>query len=314
MIGRLDPSITLSVGVVTYNRAALLEGCLRSVYGAVDGIAHEIIVVDNASTDNTVALVRERHPRVTLIANERNAGLTPGVNQIVARARGRHVLLLDSDTELDAGAISRLLAFQQKEPRAGAVGPRLVYPDGTEQAAAKAFPSALAALFGRRSLLRRLLPNNPVSRRYLISAYTSTTEPYEVDSISAACLLVSRAALDQVGGMDEEFFVYWSDVEWCRRIKNAGWSIYVVPAARVVHFESRTISKQRPASILDFHRGAYRYYCKHSARTPLHPMRAIAFVGLFTRAAVLVGVNALRRAPAPRPPLAETTGQRARGA
>jgi GT2 family glycosyltransferase len=313
-IAPVDGSILLSVGVVTYNRAALLDGCLRTVYRAVEGIPHEIVVVDNASTDATADLVRERHPDVTLLVNLRNAGLARGINQIIARARGRHLLLLDDDTEVDAPAIARLLEFQQTHPRVGAVGPRLVYPDGSEQAAAKAFPTPLAALFGRRSLLRRLAPNNAVSRRYLISAYASSVDPYEVDSVSAACILLDRKVVERVGGMDEDFFVYWSDVEWCRRIKDDGWKIYVVPGARVVHFEGRKITKQRPAAIIDFHRGAYRYYHKHHARFPLHPMRLVALVGLSTRATLLLGVNVLRPAAGGVQGLAGAPGDRARGA
>ena len=295
----LDPSIEVSIGIVTYNRAALLDQCLRSIDVACQHISYEVLVADNASTDNTVELVRERHPNVALLPNARNMGLTRGVNQVLSRARGRHMLVLDSDTKIEPTAITDLLKFQRCHQEAGAVTPKLVYPDGTEQGAHKAFPTPLAALAGRRSLLRRLFPNNPLSRRYLLSAYTDTAESYEVDSASAACVLLRREVVEQAGGMDEDFFVYWSDVEWCRRIKEHGWKIWVVPTARVIHFESLSNAKQRPRAIIDFHKGAYLCYCKHQARSLFHPMRAVALVGLSLRAVLLLFFNAFKASPTP---------------
>jgi GT2 family glycosyltransferase len=303
-----DEGVELSVGIVTFNRAALLDGCLASVRVACAGIPHEVIVVDNRSVDGTVEMVRSRYPEVTLLINAENVGLTRAANQAIARARGRWFLLLDNDTAIDPTAVAILLEFHRAHPKVGVVAPKLVYADGTEQGAAKAFPTPLAALFGRKSLLRRLLPNNPVSRRYLVSAYTTTVEPFEADSVSAACMLLRRETIAQVGGLDEGFFVYWSDVDWCRRIKEAGWPIYVVPTARVVHFESQTYSKATVRSIVGFHQGVYRYYCKHHARARFHPMRAVALVGLTARAALTVAINRFR--PAPPPPSDPTEARR----
>ena len=293
----LDPSIEISIGIVTYNKAELLDQCLHSVAIACQNVSHEIFVVDNASTDNAVEMVRERHPHVTLLENRHNIGLTRGVNQILSLARGRYFLLLDNDTKVEPNAIETLLQFQRSHPKIGVVAPKLIYPDGTEQGAAKAFPTPMAALFGRRSLLRRIAPNNPISRQYLLSAYAVASDPYEVDSASAACLLLPREVIAQIGGMDEAFFVYWSDVDWCRRIKEQGWKIFVVPSVQVIHFESLKITKQRPQAIIDFHKGAYFCYCKYKARSIFHPMRTVAFVGLSLRAALLLTLNALKTSP-----------------
>ncbi len=292
-----DPAVELSVGVVTYNRAPMLDQCLRSLRTACVAISYEVIVVDNSSRDGTVRMLGDRHPDVRVVANAENPGLTRAGNQAISLARGRHFLFLNDDTEIPQAALEELMRFQRAHPEAGAVGPQLLYADGTEQGAHKAFPTPLAAFFGRRSLLRRWFPNNRFSRRYLTSAYARPTGPYEVDSVSSACILIRRETIDDVGGMDEGFFVYWSDVDWCRRMKDRGWKLYVVPSARVVHLEGQMISKQRPRAIIDFHRGAYRYYCKHDVPSALSPMRGAAFVGLGVRTLVMLVANALRPSP-----------------
>lgn len=294
-----DAPVHLTVAIVTYNRAQLLDRCLETVYAACQRASHEIIVVDNGSRDATAELVRDKHPAVTLVVNAENVGLTHGVNQAIDLARGDYFLLLDSDTELDPDAVDTLLAFHAAHPEVGVAAPQLVYADGTEQGAAKAFPSPMAALFGRKSVLRRLFPNNRFSRRYLISAYSRSDQPYEADSVSAACMLLKRQAIEQVGGMDEDFFVYWSDVDLCRRIKYAGWLVYVVPSARVVHLESQTVSKQSSQAIIGFHQGVYQYYRKHHARSALNPMRILALVGLSLRAALLLVLNKFKPDPQP---------------
>ena len=288
----------LSVGVVTYNRARLLDSCLGSLRTACAGVPHEIIVVDNNSRDGTVEMLRTGHPDVRLVTNGANLGLTRAGNQAISLACGRHFLFLNDDTRITRDALEALIGFQRAHPDAGAVGPQLLYADGTEQGAHKAFPTPLVALFGRRSLMRRWFPNNPVSRRYLTSAYAQGSTAYEVDSVSAACVLVRRETIEDVGGMDEGFFVYWSDVDWCRRMKDRHWKLYVVPSARVVHLEGQMISRQRPRAIVDFHRGAYLYYCRHHARSAWNPMRMLALGGLGLRTLVMLVVNELRRPPA----------------
>ncbi|MSP11886.1 MAG: glycosyltransferase family 2 protein [Chloroflexi bacterium] len=290
----------LTVAIVTYNRESFIDGCLQTVYGNLGFLEDsevEVIVVDNGSTDNTLGLLAKKFPAVRVIALQSNMGLTKGVNTALQYARGDFFLLLDSDTELDADVIRCLLDFMKSHPRAGVVGPKLVYADGTEQGASKAFPTPAAAFFGRKSLLTRVFPQNPFSRRYLISKYISATGPYPVDSTSAACMLVRQTAIAQTGGMDQDFFMYWGDVDWCRVMKEHGWEIYVVPSARVVHFESQTIMKQRPQAIIGFHQGVYQYYCKHHAKSRWHPMRYAALAGLTLRTGVLLAHNAIRSNP-----------------
>ena len=210
---------------------------------------------------------------------------------------GDTILSLDSDTEVTADALDAMLDYLEADPGAGACGCTLVYPDGTPQRTARRFPSAAAGLFGRRSLLTRLWPRNPFSRHYLMADYDYSTEPFDVDTLSTACMAVRRSVVGKVGAYDEAFFVYWSDTDWCRRIKQAGCRIVSLPGAIVVHNENlkaRHRNVRRTRMVVDFHRGAYRYYAKHHAG-PLNPMRYVAMVALAARTAVILAQDEVRR-------------------
>ena len=303
----------LSVVVVSYNTRALLDRCLRSVAESGGGLAIETIVVDNGSTDGSLELVRERHAGVQLVASETNLGFSSANNVGMREASGRYILLLNSDAEIaadvDALALRKLADFLDSRLEAGIVGPQLLHSDRSLQGVAKAFPTPLAALFGRKTLATRLWPNNRFSRRYLLERHNDGTEPFEVDSVSGACLMARRAAVQEVGALDEGYFMYWEDVDWCRRFKRAGWKVYCLPEARVVHHEGQSSQRQSDRLIVEFHRSAYRYYCKHHATTILHPMRLLAFVGLVLRAGLLLAAHLPGRARAP----AATAGSPDRG-
>ena len=188
------------------------------------------------------------------------------------------------------------------DPGAGACGCTLVYADGSPQRTARRFPSPLAGLFGRRSLLTRLWPGNPFSRRYLMADFAASRTAFDVDTLSTACMAIRRAVIDEVGAYDEAFFVYWSDTDWCQRIKKAGWRIVSLPGAIVVHNENLKVrhrKTRRTRMVVDFHRGAYRYYAKHHAG-PLNPMRYIAMAALAARAGLVLAQDELRRMTAAR--------------
>ncbi len=289
--------IDLSIVIVNYNGGRLVLDCLASIDANPPTSRFEVIVVDNASVDDSAARIAERFPQVDLVRLDRNLGLTVGFNRGAARARGRHVLSLDNDTVVLPGSLQAMVDFLDREPGAGACGCALIYPDGTPQLTARRFPHPLNALFGRRSLLTRLFPGNPISRRYLMADEDRIDGPFEVDTLSTACMTVRREVIERVGAYDEAFFVYWSDTDWCRRIKQAGWTIHSLPGSRVIHNENitgRQRTGRRVRSVLDFHRGAYRYFRKHHIRSPLSPMNLIAVVGLSGRAALLLLADEVR--------------------
>lgn len=274
----------VSIVIVNYNAVEQLKACLLSIEADGGGLAVETIVVDNASVDGSARMVRRRFPDVSLIANEDNAGYTKANNQGIAASSAEFVLLLNNDTELPPGTVASLVEFLARHPRTGAVAPRVVNPDGSAQHNVKTTPTALTGLFGRTSPLRRLFPDNRISRRhlYLDKDYS---RPFRVDVASTACLLVRRAVLDEIGGFDTSFFCYWSDSDLCARIRAAGWTIHFDPRVSIVHYEHQGgVHVRSKRAILDFNDGARRYYAKHEARRTLSVRGMAAAAGLAVNA------------------------------
>ena len=237
-----------------------------------------------------------RFPAVRLIANSENRGYGRAVNQGIRATRGEFVLVSNPDCDPRPGAVRALLDHLRAHPRAAIAGPRLLDQDGATEHSARAFPDHLTFLFNRYSLLTRLFPNNRFSRRYLLSDWDHLSLR-EVDWLSGAFLMVRRAAIDQVGSLDEAFFMFNEDVDWCRRMKQAGWANVYVPEAQVVHYVGASRSRVAPRVIVERHRGMIHYFHKHH---PTHPvLAALADALILARAGAMLVANAFR--PAPRP-------------
>jgi hypothetical protein len=295
------PGPDLSIVVVSFNGRDLLRACLTAVFETVTEHRFEIVVIDNASADGSVEMMTREFPTVRVLASDRNVGFARANNRALAETKGRNLLLLNPDAVPRRGAIDAMVRHLDANPRVGVVAPRLLNPDLSDQGTARAFPTAAAFVFGRRSPLTRLFPRNPWSRAYLIGRDRTGDDPFEVDWVSGACLMLRRAVLDQVGGLDESFFMYWEDADWCRRIKRAGHQIVCVAAARVVHFEGS--SRRRPArQVWVFHRSVYRYYRKQR-RVALRIIDPLVFGALAIRAVSIIAATAvggaLRSAPRP---------------
>lgn len=285
----------VSIAIVNYNNRAELEKCLESIDKTKGSIETEVLVFDNGSSDGSSEMVEKRFPEVRLTQNAENLGLTKAMNALLEKSRGEHILVLDSDTELEADCLSNLSNFLDDNPRVGIVGGRVFYDDGRMQETARSFPNALSGLFGRRALFTRLWPGNPISRHFLLADKTDESKPFEVDYVSAACLMLRREVLQKVGPMDVDYFVYWCDADWCRRAKNAGFSVFCVPSARIVHHERyQPKLRKNPRMIKDFHRGAYLYYTKHVAPRRYHITRYIAWLLLSSRTALHLATNTFK--------------------
>ncbi len=300
----MPAALDLSVLIVSYNTRELLSSCLASLRDAVGSCSYEVIVADNASSDGSVAMLRSDWPDVAVIEMGSNAGFGRANNAAMSRASGRHILLLNSDTEAFPGSLEQLVRFLDEHPDAGVAAPRLLNADLTDQRTARAFPTAGAVFFGRKTLFTKLFPNNTYARRYMLRDRQSDTEPYAVDWVSGACMMVPRAVIDRVGPLDERFFMHWEDADWCRRIGAAGYRVYCVPTARVVHLEgqsersfggvARPRRVGRPARLVwIFHQSAYYYFTKHHAPQPWNPLRIVAAIGLMGRAATIIVANAV---------------------
>ncbi len=263
----------VSVLIVSWNVAADLEQCLRSLLDGGNRVAFEIVVVDNASSDGSAELVRNKFPSVRLIVNEENAGFARANNQAWQVSRGRYCLLTNPDTVLPRGALDKLVAFADAHPQAGIIGPRLLNPDGSLQQSCRTFPRPLAALF-RGTLLGRLFPNHPAVQEYLMENWEHD-DVRAVDWVSGACMFVRRRAVEGqgdragVGLLDEGFWWGSEDVDWCYRMHQAGWQVLYTPEPAVVHAIGRSADQAVVRAVMAHHRSMYRLYAKHFSRNVL---------------------------------------------
>ncbi len=290
-----DPDI--SIIVVNYNGGKQVEICIGSIYENPASSSFEVILVDNGSSDGSPERIEQNFPQVRLKRRADNIGLAKAFNEGVALMRGRYLLSLDDGTKVLPGAIDALYHFLEQSPQVGAAGSRLYDLDKTIQPVARRFPTPLNAIFGRRSLITRLFPNNPFSARYLMPEFADSTDPFEVDWNSSAALMVRRAVIDQIGAMSPEYFVYWVDADWCLRMHNAGWKVYCVPASKVMHLENLRTGHRptaRSKMVIDFHKGAYRFYTALHQLKWWHPIAVLTAIALISRTAILLTSNILR--------------------
>jgi GT2 family glycosyltransferase len=281
----------LSVVVVNYkSREDLLE-CLESLKRDSGALSTEYLVVDNDSRDGSPEALALRFPGVRLVLNTENVGYARAVNQGIAATSGDSVLIMNPDCEVRPGTLAALAGFLRQRPRTAIAAPRILNPDGTLEFSARSFPDPLTFLFNRYSLLTRLFPANPYSRRYLLTDWDHRSVR-DVDWVSGACMMVRREAIDRVGGMDETFFMFNEDVDWCRRMKLAGWAVSYVPAAEIVHHIGASRRRVAPRVIYARHRGMIHYFHKHH---PMNPVVAALADGLIlARAGLMMAANALR--------------------
>lgn len=272
----------VSVVVVSYNTRDLLRCCLDSVVANASDA--EVIVVDNASTDGSAELVRERYPDAQLIRNARNVGFARATNEGIRAATGDMILWLNSDAWLTPGALGRLCQTLDANPTVGAVGPRLCYPDGRLQPSAQRFPDPLAHLVGAAELYR--LPW--VRRRFNGARHPGWDHdrPADVDWLTGACLLVRHACLDRVGLLDEGYFMYAEEMDWCYRACRAGWRIRFEPAAEVVHVGGGSSSASRYSLIVAQYRSLDRFCNRHYPPLPRAGIQVVT--GLVTGLKVLL--------------------------
>ena len=282
--GQAEPDLT--IGIVNWNTRSDLEQALASVFSAPDAVRREVVVVDNASTDGSPEMVRRRFPAAALVVNARNVGFARAHNQTLRAGRGRHFLLLNSDAVVHPGALEALVRFLDDHPRAAGAGPRLLNPDGSLQYSCRRFPTLLMGLF-RNTPLGRLFPHNRFSRGYLMADWDHRL-PREVDWLSGAAVCLRREALAQVGLLDEGYYMYCEDMDWCYRAHRAGWQIYYVPAAVVTHVIGRSSDLRPVGMALEFHRSMARFYRKHYARRYPVGLRGLPLLGIGLRALVIL--------------------------
>ncbi|MBI5653978.1 MAG: glycosyltransferase family 2 protein [Chloroflexi bacterium] len=243
-------------------------------------LSTEIFVVDNASRDASAAIVREKFPRVNLIANAENRGFATANNQAFVESRGRYVMMLNPDTQVKPGALETLVKFMDAPAsrRAGACGGKLLYGDGALQHSAFAFP-ALAQIYLDFFPVNWRLTNSRLNGRYP-RAWYARGAPFEIDHPLGADFLVRREVADQVGWLDDQFFIYCEEIDWAIRIKRAGWQIWCVPQAEIIHHEAQSTRQFRDAMFIELWRARKRLFEKHYSRAFRFAAKQIVRAGL----------------------------------
>ncbi|MHC4124855.1 MAG: glycosyltransferase family 2 protein [Planctomycetota bacterium] len=271
----------ISIIIVNFNTGDLLAECIKSIKQTITGHVYEVFVVDNASSDDSLKKAQRLYRDITIVKNRDNLGFARANNQAMQNCHGRFILLLNPDTLLVDNAVDVMIDYMDKDDSIAVVGSRLLNKDRTTQAStAGSFPY-LAVVFNETFSLSKFFPK---SRRFRgLYLRNNTGSAVEVDWVSGACMLVRRSVIEQVGMLNEGFFMYFEDQEWCYRIKNAGHKIIYYPAAQVIHYEKQSIGK---LAVGDFRKNQipYKKYLLNF-NGPLKAFIAgkLYFFGLFLR-------------------------------
>ena len=261
-VDRRQPRVTLSVIIVNYNVREFLHHALVSLRTAAQGIRTEFIVVDNASDDGSVEMLRRRFPTVRVIANRTNIGFARANNQAIRTARGEYLLLINPDTVVQEDTLRTLLEFMRTHPETGLVGCKVLNPDGTLQLACRrSIPTPWIA-FTKISGLSTLFPRTRLFGRYNLT-YLPENDTYPVDAVSGSFMLVRSSVVDEVGGLDEQFFMYGEDLDWCYRITQAGWSIEYVHTTSIIHYKGESTRRSSIDEIRTFYSAMHLFVRKH---------------------------------------------------
>jgi N-acetylglucosaminyl-diphospho-decaprenol L-rhamnosyltransferase len=283
---------SLDIVIVAYRSRELLRECLTSIRAHPPNRPFAVHVVDNASADGTVEMVRESFPEVRLTALQENAGFSAANNVAIAAGDGDYVLALNPDTRVTAGALDRLMGVLDERPEVGIAGCRLELEDGTlDHAAKRSFPTPLSALAHFTGLANR----NGVPRS--LAQYTAPeVEAGPVDAVNGALMLMRRSALDEVGLFDEGYWMYMEDLDLCYRFAQAGWVTWYEPTATVVHVKAGTSGRARtPRVNYAFHYGMFRFYRKHYARRRARAVNGAVYAGIAGKLVVSLVTSAARR-------------------
>lgn len=284
----------LSVIIVSYNTKDLLKQTIESVIQTTSNITYEIIVSDNDSKDGSIDMVKDQFPEVLLIENKANLGFSKGNNVAIERAKGRYILLLNSDTVVKENCLEQCVRYMDSNKNIGALGCKVILISGElDHACKRGFPTPEASLYYMLKL-HKLFPGNKKLGTYC-AAHVGNDEIAEVDALMGAFMMLPKAVIDQIGMLDEEFFMYGEDLDWCYRIKEAGYKVVYYPKAQIVHYKGASSKKKRGKTIYEFHRAMILFYNKHY-REKYNPMiTLLVYMGVGIRMVLTYMVNLWRR-------------------
>jgi GT2 family glycosyltransferase len=278
--------VKFSVVVVNYASWPLTVRCVRSLY-ATGYTSFEVLVVDNDRPEPP-----EIPYAVRVIRNLENAGVARAWNQGISASTGETVVLINPDCIVGEGFFELMEAFFEENASAGMVGPRILDDDGTLQLSARREVSMISGLFGRTSLLTRLFPKSTLVESQF-PAVTKSLVPTQVDWVSGACMAVRRRVLEEIGPLDERFFMYFEDADLCRRARAAGWPVYYLPHIEVTHRAGGS-TRSRPRAVWRLHKSAFLYHRKYGDHGPLNLYSLLVLLGLAGRALAKLGISLAR--------------------
>lgn len=307
IVSRTVDSLDISVVIVNFNTRLLLQKCIDSIIEKFGGISHEIIVVDNNSKDGSVEMVQRRYPGTVLIKNDYNAGFSKANNQGIKIAKGRYVILANSDTEVRHDGLGKMLDFMDENPKVGMLGPKLLLPDGSIQPSASSFTN-LFKIMARELRLKHLLFSEDIkevlarrfnsilgsSLRSYLSVYDGADSPRWVDWLGAAFLIIRREVFDDVGYWDEDFFMYGEDEDFQLRAVSKGWKAVYYPGFEVLHHAGAS-GKGNPLVLAEWYRSCILLWHKHRPLWGVIIVRTIVFVSFGMRY-IFCGDKNLRQA------------------
>lgn len=289
-----NPDIDLSICIVTYNARDYLVECLRSIYENTH-LKFEIIVVDNGSNDGVAEMLGDDFPEITLIQNQGNLGYTRPMNQALRTASGSFLMQLNPDTLILPGSLDCLVRYLEGHPDVGICGPKVLNRDGTLQKPCRRGESRPWAVISYFSGLHALFPKSKFFGGYLMN-YMGEDETHEVAGVSGSCMLIRRDVADQIGYLDERFFAYQEDADYCFRAKQAGWEVYYVPASKIIHYGGKGGSRIKPyRSIYEWHRSYWLFYRKNYASDYLFIFNWFYYLAILFKLGLALTLNALRK-------------------
>lgn len=286
---------TLSFCIVTYKAQALLKDCLDSLYCDPPEASFEVVVVDNCSSDGTIKMLQQEYPQVRWNERSENEGYTRPMNTALKMGEGKYLVQLNPDTRVVPGAFDYLVGFMEEHPQVGICTPKVLNRDGTLQKQCRRGAGRPWDAITYFSGLSRIFPNNPRFSGYLLT-YLDENEVNEVEAVSGSCMVIRREVLEQVGYLDEMFFAYQEDADFCFRAREAGWKIFYVPGAQIFHFGGEGGSGVEVyRSIYQWHRSYFLYYRKHLSKDYLFLFNWLIYLAIGVKYLLTVALTLFRK-------------------
>ena len=284
----------LSICIVTCKSQDLLRECLKSI-SENTRLSWEVIVVDNGSNDGVSEMLAQEYPAVRFIQNDSNLGYTRPMNQALQLGQGRFLMQLNPDTQILPDALELMIAFMEEHPEIGVIGPKVLNRDRTLQKSCRRGESTPWAVITYFLGLSRLFPSSQLFGKYQLN-YLDEDETCPVAGVAGSCMLIRRELIEQIGYLDERFFAYQEDADFCFQARKAGWQVFYYPKAQIIHYGGEGGSKNEPyRSIIAWHRSYFLYYRKNLAQNYIFLFNWLYYLAMFIKLLVSLVVNFLRK-------------------